>query len=243
MKHIYQIEGMTCNHCVMKVRKALEQVDHISQVEVELTTGQARIGMDRHIDTSVLQLALTEAGNYSIQESDITEHKTTEPERKESLFRKLFPLLLVFAYLLGMTALTQMIAGEWNTLRAMQNFMGGFFIVFSFFKFLDLRGFADAFSSYDLITRQWKGYGYLYPFVELGLGIAYLSGVNLFLTNIITLVVVSIGTIGVANALLDKHHIQCACLGTVFNLPMTRVTLTENSLMIVMAIAMLWGMG
>jgi hypothetical protein len=75
--------------------------------------------------------------------------------------------------------------------------------------------------------------------VELGLGVAYLAGLAPVATNLVTLVVMLIGLVGVSQALLQKRRIQCACLGTVFNLPMSRVTFIEDGLMAAMAATML----
>ena len=83
------------------------------------------------------------------------------------------------------------------------------------------------------------GFGYLYPFIELGLGVAYLTGLLPIVTNAITLVIMLIGILGVSQALLAKRKIQCACLGTVFNLPMSKVTFIEDGLMAIMAGVML----
>jgi hypothetical protein len=113
--------------------------------------------------------------------------------------------------------------------------MAGFFLVFSFFKLLDLKGFADSYSTYDIVARNWKGWGYVYVFIELALGLAFLTGFNPFLTNAITLVVMTISIIGVLQSVLNKRKIKCACLGTVFNLPMSTITIIEDALMILMS--------
>ena len=198
--------------------------------------------MNSHVKTEKLQKALDQAGNYTISELHspiIAETVSLSEDIQVNNYKRLFPLFLIFAYLILGVGLSQFVAGEWNSQTAMKHFMGGFFLVFSFFKLLDIKGFAYAFAGYDPIAKRWLGYAFVYPFIELSLGIAYLGGANLFLTNIITLVIIGIGTVGVSQALLRKNEIQCACLGTVFNLPMTKVTLTENSLMIIMALLML----
>ena len=118
----------------------------------------------------------------------------------------------------------------------MNNFMGGFFMAFSFFKFLDLNGFSNSFSTYDIIAKKWKSYGKIYPFIELGLGVAYLLAIHSAITNTICILILTASTIGVIQAVLGKKQIQCACLGTVFNLPMSTVTIIENFTMILMAI-------
>lgn len=242
MIQTYEISGMTCNSCVKHVHQALEAISGINEVRVDLSRGEARIGMNSHVKTEKLQKALDQAGNYTINELHspiIAETGSLSENIQVSNYKRLFPLFLIFAYLILGVGISQFVAGEWNGQTAMKHFMGGFFLVFSFFKLLDLKGFAYAFAGYDPIAKRWLGYAFVYPFVELSLGIAYLGRANLFLTNIITLVIVGIGTIGVGQALLRKNEIQCACLGTVFNLPMTKVTLTENSLMIIMALLML----
>jgi hypothetical protein len=132
-------------------------------------------------------------------------------------------------------ALAEVRAGSFVWDRAMGNFMGAFFIAFSFFKLLDLRGFADSYSMYDVVARRVPAYGYVYPFIELLLGVAYVTGFQPFTTNLATLVVMGVSSIGVIQSLVNKQKIRCACLGTVFNLPMSTVTLVEDGLMIAMA--------
>jgi hypothetical protein len=121
----------------------------------------------------------------------------------------------------------------------MQTFMSGFFLVFSFFKFLDLRAFATSYAMYDTIAVRWNVYGWIYPFIELGLGIAYLTNFDPRTTNIATILVMGISSVGVIQSVVSKKKIQCACLGSVFNLPMSTVTIVEDLLMIGMASAML----
>ncbi len=97
---------------------------------------------------------------------------------------------------------------------------------------LDLKGFAESYATYDVIAKKWMGWGYVYAFIELGLGIAFLLSWNLLFTYTVTLVVMSISIIGVLQSVFNKRKIQCACLGAVFNLPMSTVTIIEDALMI-----------
>lgn len=161
---------------------------------------------------------------------------------KKSFFQTYKPLLLVLGYLAGIVALVEITAESFDWMRAMGNFMGGFFLAFSFFKLLDLRGFADSFQSCDVLARPVRAYGYAYPFIELALGVAYLVGFAPVATNLVTLAVMLVGIIGVSQALFQKRRIQCACLGTVFNLPMSKVTFIEDGVMAAMAAVMLWGL-
>jgi hypothetical protein len=130
-------------------------------------------------------------------------------------------------------------AGSFHAMHAMNDFMGLFFVAFAFFKLLDLPGFANGFAGYDLLARRWAGWGYLYPFVELALGVAYLVRWQPLAINVVTLIVLTVSSVGVLRALLDRRAIRCACLGTVFNLPMTTVSLAEDVGMAVMAAVMI----
>jgi hypothetical protein len=92
---------------------------------------------------------------------------------------------------------------------------------------------------YDLLAARWQPWGKLYPFVELALGLAYLTHFQPFTTNIVTLIVMGFSSLGVIQSVLNKQQIRCACLGAVFNLPMSTVTIIEDLLMVVMAGVML----
>ena len=89
------------------------------------------------------------------------------------------------------------------------------------------------------IAKQFRSWGYIYAFIELGLGIAYAINFNPIITNAVTFVVMTISIVGVLQSVLNKRKIQCACLGAVFNLPMSTVTIIEDALMIVMSVLML----
>lgn len=112
--------------------------------------------------------------------------------------------------------------------KFMSNFMGYFFVFLSLFKFFDLKGFVEGFSTYDLITMRVRGYGYLYPFIEFSLGAAYLAQSNLFVVNVITVVIMLVSGVGVLKSILSGQKIKCACLGTVLNVPLSTVSVLEN---------------
>jgi len=237
MTHTYQIGGMTCGSCVARVKSEILKLGDISSAEVSLHSPQATITMSRHIPVQELQLAIKKAGKYTIAEDRDT--ITDRPADSLGAKSTYWPVYLIFGFLILLTLLIPVLKGSFNLEQSMMQFMGGFFISFSFFKFLDLRGFADSYSSYDLVARAWRGWGYWYAFIELILGISFLVGYNPFLTNAVTLVVMSISIVGVFQSVLSKKKIRCACLGTVFNLPMSRLTIIEDALMIVMSFTML----
>ncbi len=195
--------------------------------------------MQKHIPVATLQSALSKVSNYTITEADGGMNHTSAEEETTSWLNTYKPVLLIGAYISGTTLLIEGVRGTFNWDVWMQNFMAGFFLVFSFFKLLNLKAFAESYSTYDIIAKKWQGWGYLYPFIELGLGIAYLLKFNPLLTNTITFVVMSISIVGVLQSVLNKRKIQCACLGAVFNLPMSTVTIIEDALMIGMTAVMI----
>ncbi len=149
------------------------------------------------------------------------------------------PLLVVLAYISGAVLFRSFLSGNFEAAVLMENFMGGFFLVFSLFKLIGLQKFADAFQSYDLLAARSRGYALGYPIIELLLAAAYFSGSFPVFTNIITALLMGVGSIGVYIALRSNRTIQCACLGAVFELPMTKVTLFEDLIMGAMAVLML----
>lgn len=131
-----------------------------------------------------------------------------------------------------------LLAGQ-NFTFAMRMFMGAFFSVFGVLKLIKLKDFAIAYKEYDIIAKRSNVYAQVYPFVEIGLGVLYFTNLVPLLTNILTVLVMGIGAVGVYQKLRKKEKIPCACLGTVFKVPMTWVTLVENLLMVIMAMAMI----
>ncbi len=149
------------------------------------------------------------------------------------------PLIAIFSLIVLFTLIRQYLHGGWDMMYAMNDIMAGFFLIFGAFKIINLRNFVTAYKKYDLIAMQNTPYAYAYPFIEVILGIAYLFRFMPVLTNIITYALMLISTIGVAIALATGKELMCACLGTVFKLPMTYVTLLEDVLMAGMALGML----
>lgn len=232
---------MTCSGCLAKVQGLLAAVPNVQKVDISLAEGTADITMQRHIPTAELQLALAGYPKYQLSEMLPQHTQTVQSEATENRtwLQTYKPILLIAIYLLIISFVTGDSAAGFDGFKAMRIFMSGFFLVFSFFKLLDLQGFADSYAMYDLIARRIKTWGYVYAFIELALGLLYATNILPHITNIITLVVMSVSLVGVVQSVLNKRQIRCACLGAVFNLPMSTVTIIEDGLMIVMSLVML----
>jgi copper chaperone CopZ len=223
----YRIEGMHCASCVQKIEKSLSGLS--GKIKVSLSYPQLEIESDNLPDFSELKSKVEKAGPYRLGKSE-----TTESEGKKSNWATYYPLILIVTIISVVS-----LRGIESLHGWMLQFMAGFFIVFSAFKLIDLRGFKDAYASYDIIAQQWNFYGYLYPFLELGLGLAFLFRFQLQGSLLFSIVLMSISSLGVIQALRHQRQIRCACLGTALNLPMSTITLVEDLLMVAMSITML----
>ena len=241
MKYIYTIKGMTCGGCKASIEKYLNEIEHVTNVSIHLEKGEAEVTMDKDITTDVLQKALPEkytlskkpAKNVFVSSSISSTAKVEE----ESKLKQLKPLLLILFYIASASILLHY--KDWSWSELMLDFMGLFYIVFSFFKMLDLKGFPESFKMYDPLAKRIPIYGWIYPFIETALGLMFLLRFEVNLALTVTLIVLGVTTIGVTKTLLDKKSIRCACLGTALKLPMTEATFIENAIMIVMAVLML----
>ncbi|MEW2921305.1 MauE/DoxX family redox-associated membrane protein [Muricauda sp. ANG21] len=235
MKHTYSITGMTCNGCASSVKEQLSKVEDVQEVDVDLEKAEATIAMQQHVPLEKLRGALSAKYGISTTEEDVASQSF--PVEKSKL-EQLRPLFLIFGYLFAAAILLNY--SDWNYSNAMLDFMGLFYVVFSFFKFLDLKGFPESFRMYDPLAKVVPVYGWIYPFLELALGLFFLMRFQITLSLVITIIILGITTYGVTKSLLDKKSIRCACLGTALNLPMTEATFIENAIMLVMALIMLF---
>ena len=219
----YTISGMTCAGCARKVDATLKAI--AADAVVTLEPPQVRVAS---ATVAQMNAALAAVGNYRVSDA--------VPMFVVPTFVKTYyPLFLV----IGLIALASLSANSF--MGWMLNFMAGFYIVFGAFKMLDVPAFANSYARYDVIAKVFKPWGYAYPFVELALGFAFLFGYNMIALSWVALVLSLVGAIGVIQSVYNKETIQCACLGTVFQLPMSTVTIVENLGMAAMAAWMLFG--
>ena len=232
MKSIFKITGMTCNGCKSSIEDKLSSLDGVDGVQVYLNKGEAVIQSKKPISFSLIANSLPPKYNItSIGSSQDNERI------KASKLKQLKPLFIILAYI----SITSLLLNfkNWNSTNVMLDFMGLFYIIFSFFKILDIKGFSISFRMYDPLAKKVPLYGIIYPFIEILLGIMFLTRIEVELAIILTIIVLGITTIGVTQALLNKKLISCACLGTTLKLPMTEATFIENALMIIMAFILL----
>jgi copper chaperone CopZ len=216
----YTITGMTCAGCARKVDAAIKAIS--PNAVVTLDPPQLSVA---DLTAAQVNAALSSIGKYRVAESALV---------IPAFIKAYYPLFLV----MGLIALASFSAASF--MGWMMNFMAGFYIVFGAFKLLDVPAFADSYARYDVIAKVFKPWGYVYPFAELALGFGFLFGFDMIVLSWIALVLSLVGAIGVIQSVWSKQTIQCACLGTVFQLPMSTVTIVENLGMAAMAAWMIF---
>ena len=146
-----------------------------------------------------------------------------------------YPLIGILAIVGACTAIGVFLFNQ----DLMLAFMGWFFLVFGTLKVIRIKGFAEAYQMYDVLAKRSNIYAYVYPFLEIGFGLAYLFVWHIEVVSAAVVVIMLIGAYGVYLKLKEHEEIPCACLGTVFKVPMTWVTLGEDLLMAAMALIIL----
>ena len=230
MKQTFYIDGITCMSCVAKLKEFYIEKQGVSEVEIEKESGKVTLSTNQKLSEATLSEGLAE--KYRLRSSP-----AFSDNAEVSKWKQLYPLYLIGVYLFAVSGYRWVNSSLED---AMLDFMGGFFLVFSFFKFLDLKGFAPSFAMYDPIANKLPFYGKAYPFLEVVLGVLFIIRFEVQTALYITLVVLGSTTLGVIRSLLDKRQIQCACLGTALKLPMTEATFIENAVMLAMTFYMLY---
>jgi copper chaperone CopZ len=251
----FDVSGMHCGKCVGRMTEAFSQ--WAENVQVTLDPPRLTLINPRTVEVARLAAVASAVGGYALrmvdeapQVSPLAQMESARPSANANVTASVVkggaalarykPLILIVGFILFASFITPLREQRFFLHAWMHDFMGVFFLVFAFFKLLDLRGFANAFSAYDPIASRWPAYGLFYPFIELALGAAFLLYWNMIAASAATIIVLGITTAGIVRVLRDKKTIQCACIGTGFNLPMSTVTVIENASMIGMSIWMIF---
>ena len=243
MKQTYTIKGMTCGGCKTSVEKHIGSIEFVTNAKVSLEMEEVTVTLEHPVPFQKLKNALPEKFNLfekSHKSSGQNISSISKKGQETSKVKQLQPLFIILFYLV--TAVIFLNYKDWNSREMMFDFMGLFFIVFSFFKMLDLKNFPTSFSMYDPLAEKIRFYGRVYPFIETVLGLMLLIRFELNIALYVTIVILGITTFGVIKTLMNKKNIQCACLGTALKLPMTEATLIENALMLSMSIFLVWSL-
>ena len=245
MKQTINISGMTCEACEYKIQHVFSQIPSVKSVVAKHSDNSVTIESDENVSKETILEVLKPHSKYGLMANPITDFNLkNDKSETQSWTNQYYPLFLIAGFITMVSFLTAFHFGIYEMkhfeLRMfLHNFMAGFFLVFSFFKLLDVKAFAESFQMYDLLAAKVPVYGKIYPFIELTLGILCLIHFQEKYVYIADIVIMGFGALGVIQSVVDKRKIKCACLGTVFNLPMSTVTIIENSLMVIIGIVLL----
>lgn len=148
------------------------------------------------------------------------------------------------AVLFSLTALMAMAAsyavnGDPSTLRAAEWFIAFSMVVLALLKLQNVESFATMFLNYDLLAKRWVPYSYIYPYAEGLAGVLMVAGALNWLSIPVALFIGTVGAVSVFKAVyIDKRELKCACVGGSSNVPLGFISLTENMMMIAMAVWM-----
>lgn len=153
------------------------------------------------------------------------------------------PVVALFGMTLLMAlAASEAVHGTPFTMRAAEWFIGFSMAVLALLKLQNIESFATMFLNYDLLAKRWVRYSYLYPFAEGLAGILMIAGALAWLSVPVALFIGTVGAISVFKAVyVDRRELKCACVGGSSNVPLGFVSLTENLMMIAMAVWMALG--
>ncbi|WP_234047197.1 glutaredoxin [Luteolibacter pohnpeiensis] len=170
---------------------------------------------------------------------DLREHLGLGPDPKEGETYQ--PVIAVFAVTFCMALATSWaMLGTLSPIRIGELFIAFSMCVLGILKLQDLLSFATGFVQYDLLAQRYVPYSYVYPFVEAGAGVLMIAGVATWLAAPAALIVSTIGAISIVKAVyIEKRDLHCACVGGGSSVPLGFISLTENLMMMAMAIWML----
>ncbi|HEY8949837.1 MAG TPA: glutaredoxin [Rhizomicrobium sp.] len=164
------------------------------------------------------------------------------PDPKATTYRPVIALFAITA--LMALAVSMAVFGTPFTWRALAWFIAFSMVVLALLKLQDVENFSSMFLNYDLLARRWVPYAYIYPYAEAFAGTLMIAGVLVWLSAPIALFIGGIGAVSVFKAVyVDERELKCACVGGSSKVPLGLISLTENLMMIAMAVWMVGGWG
>jgi glutaredoxin/uncharacterized membrane protein YphA (DoxX/SURF4 family) len=216
-KHLLEKHGFEVEDHHLKDR---EQTDAFQKEHQVKTTPQTFIDGER-------VGGLDELHDYLEEPSMKQEGTTYQPVI--AIFSTSFLMALAIAYA----------ANSFSVTRVIELFVATSMAVLAIMKLRDLFSFTNQFVTYDLLARRYVPYGYFYPFAEATAGILMLAGALIWIAAPLALFIGTVGAISVFKAVyIDKRELKCACVGGDSNVPLGAISLTENLMMVGMAIWM-----
>lgn len=212
-------------------REGYSVADHHLTTRAETDAFKAKHGVETTPQTFI-------AGERIGGHNDVREYfGKAVPDKGATSYQ---PVIALFAMTFLMALAAAFVAeGSWISIRTFEWFIAFSMCGLAYLKLRDVESFSTMFLNYDLLARRWVRYGYIYPFAEGLAGLLMIAGVLLWLAVPVALFIGTIGAFSVFKAVyVDKRELKCACVGGDSNVPLGFVSLTENLMMITMALWM-----
>lgn len=212
-------------------RKGFEVEDHHLTTREETEAFEREHGVDT---TPQVFIGGERIGGYD----ELREHFGQDvPHEGDTSYR---PVIAIFSVALLMALATSWAAtGSLVTVRAAEWFIAISMCLLGVQKLQDLEGFSTMFLNYDLLARREVRYAYLYPFGETLAGVLMIAGALIWLAAPVALFIGTVGAVSVFKAVyIDRRELKCACVGGGSNVPLGFISLTENLMMVAMALWM-----
>ena len=250
-KYNFFVSGMTCNSCVNEIKSAIKNAYPQATVDLSLNTKELIITTNLQIELSKLNNIVGGLGDYKINDKkspNIDFIRFNLEKKDKTLLNKIYnyfndkkPLIIALFVVIASSICLSINSDRHDSFnKFLSYYMGMFFIVFSFLKLLSVKGFASSFSKYDIISKKIYKYSLIYPFIELFLGLYYLSGNTTLFVSIFVILIMLSQTYGVTKIVFNKKNIRCACMGEAISLNISEVTLLENIIMIFISSYMIY---
>jgi len=227
--YTYTITGMTCQGCVKSVTKTLQSHGAITSVNVTLEPPEAKVEGEG-ITADIL--------NVLLKDTKFKAFDTVPKQTVRDYLRFYQPLIMIASVALAFAIIQTTIVG-WTEHAFMQYLMAGYFIFFGSLKILGWRGFVASYRQYDDIAKRSRLYATMYPLLEVAIGMTYYIGVQWLPFDIFVALLMSQKAFSTWRTVRKGAVVQCACLGSFFSIPVTRVTVFEDLLMAGMALYMI----
>ena len=223
---------MTCGKCVARVQESLESAG-FKRVSVTLSPPRLTVESDTPVHAREINDALS---GTSYKAYEIVHEMHVGVMQRLAHF---LPLIVMFALVISFTA----VHGWWYDFSLhtlMQYFMAGYFLLFGALKVARWRGFVESYRAYDDLAKRSRFYAWAYPALEIAFGLYYYFIALWWPVDALVALLMAQKAYSTARAVSRGEVVQCACLGSFFAIPVTRVTVFEDALMAAMAVYMVW---
>jgi copper chaperone CopZ len=223
-RKVFSIKGMESELCVTTVTENISAIKGVNSVMINLMNDTATVISERNLPVTEVVRSLARYPQYRVSATGQQQLDIYLP----------FILVVMFVVLVALAA--QISMGHFDVQALLTHLLAGFFIGLSYFKLLDVNAFAEKFAEYDPLAKNFPEYGTFYPFIEVLLGLLLISGQMNILANVLTIIILTITLAGVQQHLQTTDKTQSATIGASFSLPLSKITIAENLIMIMLAI-------